>query len=661
MMAEKIDNFFDEKQAEDTQVLEEVAVATEEDTEASPRLRFGSTRANAGRRRGRHRGGPAGRMMSGEKAKDFKGTLKKLLHYLGAHKVAVVIVMIFACGSTVFNILGPKILGSATTELFNGIMGKISGSGSGPDFGVIGTILLTVLALYIISATLQFVQGFIMAKVANQLSFQLRKDINAKIMRLPFSFYDKHATGDVMSHITNDVDAIQQSFSQSVTQIITSVTSLIGIIVMMLTISWLMTVVSVLLLPLFAAVVAFIVSHSQKHFQRQQDYLGEVNGIVEENYGAHVIVKAFNAEERAAEEFSHSNDELYKAGWKSMFLSGIMMPMLNMVSNIGYVVTAVIGGYLAINGSMTVGDIQAFIQYVRNFQQPVVQVAQISNILQQTMAAAERIFTFLEQPEGIPELPEDERVSVEGIPASVEFDHVQFGYGPDRVVIHDFSAKVAPGQKIAIVGPTGAGKTTIVKLLMRFYDVNKGRVLVGGHDIRDYGRDDIRNQFGMVLQDTWLYTGTIGDNIRYGRLDATDEEVRHAAQVAQADHFISTLPAGYNLEVNEEASNISAGQKQLLTIARAVLHDPKILILDEATSSVDTRTELLIQTAMDNLMKGRTSFIIAHRLSTIKNADLILVMNHGDIVEQGTHDALLATGGFYADLYNSQFDVGEEE
>ncbi|MDR0888580.1 MAG: ABC transporter ATP-binding protein/permease [Coriobacteriales bacterium] len=615
-------------------------------------------------------------MMRGEKAKDFKGTLFKLLRYLGAYKIAVIIVMAFAVIATVFNILGPKIMGNATTELANGIKDQIVGSGDGPNFALIGTILLSTLALYAVSAAAQFIQGFIMASVSNKLSFRLRKEIDEKIMRLPFSFYDHTPAGDVMSHITNDVDAIQQSFSQSVTQIITSITSLIGIIVMMLTISWMMTLVAVVALPVFGAVVGFIVSHSQKHFKNQQDSLGDVNGIVEEDFGAHTIIKAFNSEERSLADFEESNNRLYQAGWRAMFLSGIMMPMLNFVSNLAYVVVAVLGGWLALQNMLTIGDIQAFIQYMRNFQQPVVQVAQISNILQQTMAAAERIFNFLEQPEGIPELPEAEQTSVEDVCArvfdadskehdksalAVQFDHVHFGYSDDKIIINDFSADVKPGQKIAIVGPTGAGKTTIVKLLMRFYDVNEGAIKVGGHDVRTYGRNALRDMFGMVLQDTWLTNSSVADNIRYGRLDATDDEVREAARVAQIDHFITTLPGGYNMEINEEASNISQGQKQLLTIARAVLHDPRILILDEATSSVDTRTELLIQTAMDNLMQGRTSFIIAHRLSTIKNADLILVMSHGDIVEQGTHDGLLAAGGFYADLYNSQFDVEEEE
>ncbi|MDR1016440.1 MAG: ABC transporter ATP-binding protein/permease [Coriobacteriales bacterium] len=657
MADERIENLTPE--SEPNQELGTVSV--DDAASIAPKLRFGAGSGQGRNGRRRHHGGPAGRMMRGEKAKDFKGTLRKLLHYLGAYKVAVVVVMFFAVGATVFNILGPKILGNATTTLFTGIMNQITGSGDGPDFGAIATILLTVLGLYAISAVLQFVQGFIMSKVANKLSYRLRQDIDEKIMRLPFAFYDTHSSGDVMSHITNDVDAIQQSFSTSVTQIITSTTTLIGIIVMMLTISWLMTLIAIVCLPLFVLVIVFIVSHSQKHFTRQQDYLGEVNGIVEENYGAHNIIKAFNAEGRTAAEFKYSNDELYKAGWKSMFLSSIMMPMLKLVSNIGYAASAVLGGWLAIQGSITVGDIQAFIQYMQQFQQPVTQVAQISNVLQQTMAAAERIFNFLAEPEGIPELPEAERADAALAPASVSFDHVRFGYTDDKVIIKDFSAKAEPGQKIAIVGPTGAGKTTMVKLLMRFYDVNSGSIKLGDHDLREYGRNDLRDQFGMVLQDTWLYNGSIADNIRYGKLDASDEEVRQAARVAQADHFISTLPEGYNLEINEEASNISQGQKQLLTIARAVLHDPKILILDEATSSVDTRTELLIQTAMDNLMRGRTSFIIAHRLSTIKNADLILVMSHGDIVEQGTHEGLLAKGGFYADLYNSQFDVIEEE
>ncbi|MDR2714746.1 MAG: ABC transporter ATP-binding protein/permease [Coriobacteriales bacterium] len=608
------------------------------------------------------RGGPGGHaLMPGEKPKNFKLALKNLLRYLGSFKIAILVVLIFALASTVFAIVGPKILGMATTELFEGILGQIAGSGDGPDFTVIAGILLTVLGLYAVSAVFQFIQGFVMANVSNKVSYRLRRDIDAKIMRLPFSYYDKVATGDVMSRITNDVDVINQSLNQSVTQIITSVATLIGVLVMMFSISWLMTLIAILTLPLSLGLIGFIMSKSQKHFTNQQNYLGEVNGLVEENYGAHTVVKAFNGEKAALESFDESNTTLYAAAWKANFLSGLMMPLMNFIGNLGYVIICIVGAYLAMGRVISVGDIQAFIQYMRTFQQPITQVAQISNILQQTMAAAERVFTFLDEPEEVPEKTDGTAVDPETVDGSVSFKHVHFGYTEDKTVINDFSAEIAPGQKIAIVGPTGAGKTTIVKLLMRFYDVESGAVLVGGHDVKDFKRDELRGLFGMVLQDTWLYSASIADNIRYSRLDATDEEVHAAAQVAQADHFITTLPDGYNLLINEEASNISQGQKQLLTIARAVLLDPKILILDEATSSVDTRTELLIQTAMDNLMHGRTSFIIAHRLSTIKNADLILVMDKGDIVEQGSHDELLAADGFYAMLYNSQFDVGEED
>ena len=605
-------------------------------------------------------GGPLGGMIGGDKPKDLKGTLKKLLVYLGSYKIALIFVTLFAIASTVFTIVGPKLLGGATTELFDGIMGQLSGTGDGPDFNVIGTILLSTLALYGIAALFQFAQGFIMAGIANKISYRMRSDIDAKIMRLPFSTYDRMSTGDVMSHITNDVDAINQSLSQSITQIITSVATLIGVIIMMLTISWQMTLVAILTLPLSVGLIGLIVSKSQKHFGAQQRYLGRVNGQVEENFGAYSVVQAFNGQIRAQDAFEEDNSTLYSSAWKANFLSGLMMPMMNVVGNIGYVLVCIIGAWLAIGGSMQIGDIQAFIQYMRNFQQPLVQAAQISNILQQTIAAAERVFTFLGEDDVPADSPNAVAVSTADIKGAVEFDQVRFGYTPDKTIIHNFSAHVEPGAKIALVGPTGAGKTTIVKLLERFYDVDSGAILVDGRDIREYRRDDLRDFFGIVLQDTWLYSDTIAENIRFGKLDATDEEVRAAAYVAQADRFIQTLPGAYNLVINEEASNISQGQKQLLTIARAVLHDPRILILDEATSSVDTRTELFIQKAMDNLMAGRTSFIIAHRLSTIKNADLILVMHEGDIVEQGSHDELLAQNGFYSTLYNSQFDVGEE-
>jgi ATP-binding cassette subfamily B protein len=612
------------------------------------------------RRRRAHGGGRAGRFVTTEKAKDFKGTFKKLLHYLGAYKIAVVVVMIFAVAAVICNIAGPKILGNATTDLFNGIMQKLVGSSDNSFLTAIGHTLLMVFGLYCFAALLQFIQGWIMAGISNNISYRLRRDIDDKIMKLPFSYYDRESLGNVLSRITNDVDAIQQNFSTSVTQIITAVVTLVGIIIMMLTISWVLTIVAFLMLPCMALVVFLVVRKSQKHFFAQQNYLGEVQGIVEEDYGAHAIIKAFNGEDLSQAQFNSSNDNLRNAGWRSVFLSSMMFPLMNLIANLGYVVVCVVGAWQAVHASMPVGDIQAFIQYVRNFQQPIQSVAQISNLLQQTMAAAERVFIFLEEEEETADVSDEKAISTANVKGEVTFDHVQFGYSPEKIVIHDFSAVAHEGKKIAIVGPTGAGKTTMVKLLMRFYDVNSGAILLDGHDIREFKRDDLRDCFGMVLQDTWLYNGTLGENIRYGRLDATDEEVHDAARVAQCDHFIKTLPDGYDMVLNEDASNISAGQKQLLTIARAVLHDPKVLILDEATSSVDTRTEILIQKAMDNLMAGRTSFIIAHRLSTIRNADLILCVNHGDIVEQGTHETLLAANGFYADLYNRQFDVEDE-
>jgi ATP-binding cassette subfamily B protein len=618
-------------------------------------------------------------MTPGEKPQDFKGSFKKLLRYLGKHRRAIVVVIVFAVISTAFSIVGPKILGMATTTLFEGVMAQIAGIGQGIDFVTIAHILILLAGLYIASALFQFVQGFLMAGVSNKVCYSLRRDIDSKIMRLPFSYYDKTATGDVMSRITNDVDAIQQTLSQSVTQIITSLASFIGILVMMFSISWMMTLIALATLPLSVGAVAFIIARSQKHFVAQQEYLGKVNGLVEENFGAHTIVRAFNGEQRAIKQFAESNDTLYGAAWRANFLSGLMMPLMTVIGNLGYVVVCVMGGWLASQGRITVGDIQAFMYYMRSFQQPIVQLSQVSNALQQTVAAAERIFGFLEEdeiPADASDAEADDAVggnagagdlfgatvgatvsadTVAAVAGAVSFEHVRFGYGAGKPVIHDFTAEVAPGQKIAIVGHTGAGKTTIVKLLMRFYDVDAGAIRIDGHDIRSFKRDDLRSLFGMVLQDTWLYNASVADNIRYGRLEATDEEVRAAARIAQADHFISTLPDGYEMVLNEEASNVSQGQKQLLTIARAVLHDPKILILDEATSSVDTRTEILIQKAMDNLMIGRTSFIIAHRLSTIRNADLILVMENGDIVEQGSHEDLLAAGGHYAGLYSSQF------
>ena len=604
-------------------------------------------------------GGPGrGAGMNTEKASDFKGTTKKLIKdYLSKYKVALIIVMIFAIGSTIFTIVGPKILGNATTEIFNGFIDKLSG-GSGIDFGAIGTILLTLLGLYILSALFSFIQGFVMTGVAQKLTFRLRSDLIAKINRLPMRYFDKRTNGEVLSVITNDIDTLSQNLNQSITHIITSICTIIGILIMMFSISWKMTLVSLVILPVATVIVRFIVKKSQKFFQRQQEYLGHVNGQVEEIYGGHNIVKAFNGEEKAIEAFQKQNRELYRSGWRSQFLSGLMHPLMNFLGNVGYVAVAILGGYFAIQGKITVGNIQSFIQYSRQFTQPIAQIAQVSGMLQSMVAAAERVFTFLEEKEEIPEIENPK--STEGLKGNVTFDHVQFGYDDDKMIIHDFCADVKDGQKIAIVGPTGAGKTTMVKLLMRFYDVNKGAILVDGINIKEFKRGDLHKMFGMVLQDTWLFGGSIKDNIRYGKPDATDTEVIEAAKAAHVHHFIKTLPNSYDMVLNEESSNVSAGQKQLLTIARVILADPKILILDEATSSIDTRTEIQIQSAMDNLMKGRTSFIIAHRLSTIKNADLILVMNHGDIVEQGTHEELLAKNGFYANLYNSQFEEVEE-
>ncbi len=593
-----------------------------------------------------------------EKAKDFKGTTKKLINnYLSKYKIALIIVVIFAIGSTIFSIVGPKILGNATTEIFNGLVSKLSG-GTGIDFGKIASILLTLLALYLISALFSLIQGFTMTGVAQKLTYSLRNDLAKKINKLPMHYFDKKTKGEVLSIITNDIDTLSQNLNQSITQIITSVCTLIGVLIMMFSISWEMTIISLLILPVTIWIVKNVVGKSQKYFKMQQDYLGHVNGQVEEIYGGHTIVKAFNGEEKAIEEFSKANSELYHSAWKSQFLSGLIFPVMNFIGNIGYVAVAILGGYLAIQGRITVGNIQSFIQYNKQFTQPINQIAQVSSMLQAMVAAAERVFEFLEEKEETQDVKNPK--STEGLKGNVTFDHVQFGYDEDRIIINDFSASVKDGQKIAIVGPTGAGKTTMVKLLMRFYDVNKGAILVDGINIKDFKREDLRRMFGMVLQDTWLFGGTIKDNIRYSKPDATDAEVIEAAKAAHVHHFIKTLPNSYDMILNEESSNVSAGQKQLLTIARVILADPKILILDEATSSIDTRTEIQIQSAMDNLMKGRTSFIIAHRLSTIKNADLILVMNHGDIVEQGTHEELLAKGGFYADLYNSQFEEVEE-
>lgn len=601
---------------------------------------------------------PRGRMggrhgMSTEKAKDFKGTMKKLMGYLTQYKIGLLLVVIFAIGSTIFNIAGPKILGKATTELFHGLISKVSG-GSGIDFDKIAKILIGLMCLYVCSALFSFIQGYIMTGVSQKLTYRMRKEISEKIDRLPMGYFDKMTHGEILSRITNDVDTLSQSLNQSATQVITSVATIIGVLVMMLSISPLMTVIAILILPLSMGLIGMIVKRSQRYFKEQQEYLGYVNGQVEEVYGGHNIVKAFNKEDDVIDEFDRDNDRLYRSAWKSQFLSGMMMPIMQFVGNLGYVAVVILGGYLAINKTIEVGDIQSFIQYVRNFTQPIQQVAQVANMLQFTAAASERVFEFLEEPEeeAAPENP----VVLKNPEGAVEFEHVHFGYNPEHTIIHDFSVKVEPGQKIAIVGPTGAGKTTMVKLLMRFYDVSGGSIKVDGHDIREFDRGELRRMFGMVLQDTWLFKGSIEDNIRYGKLDATHEDVVKAADAAYAHWFIQTLPGGYGMELNEEASNVSQGQKQLLTIARAILADPKILILDEATSSVDTRTEVRIQKAMDNLMKGRTSFIIAHRLSTIRDADLILVMKEGDIVEMGRHEELLAKNGFYADLYNSQFE-----
>lgn len=610
-------------------------------------------------KRGGMRRGPMGHggMGAGEKAKDFKGTIKKLVRYMSVYKIQMLFVAIFAIGGTIFNIAGPKILGKATTEIFNGLVSKVSG-GAGMDFGKIGRILLFTFGLYVASASFSFIQGYIMTGISQKTTYRMRKEISEKINRMPMSYFDTRTYGEVLSRVTNDVDTLGQSLNQSATQIITSTTTIIGVLVMMLSISPLMTIVALLILPISLGLISGIMKKSQKYFVGQQEYLGNVNGQVEEVYSGHNIVKAFNKEQDVIGEFEQTNNKLYDSAWRSQFLSGLMMPIMQFVGNLGYVGVAILGGYLAIKDVIEVGDIQSFIQYVRNFTQPIQQLAQVANMLQSTAAASERVFEFLEEKEEDQTVPN--AVSVEGLEGNVEFDHVHFGYNPEKIIVNDFSVKVKAGQKIAIVGPTGAGKTTMIKLLMRFYDVNSGAILIDGHNVRDFNRSELRQMFGMVLQDTWLFHGTIRDNIKYGKLDATDEEVIEAAKAARVHRFVQTLPGGYDMELNEEASNVSQGQKQLLTIARAILADPKILILDEATSSVDTRTEIQIQKAMDTLMKGRTSFVIAHRLSTIRDADLILVMKDGDIVEQGNHEELLARGGFYADLYNSQFEKTTE-
>lgn len=604
-------------------------------------------------RRGMGGHGPGRGMVPGEKPKDLKGTMKKLLGYMKAYKFQLFFVLIFAVGGTIFNIVGPKILGKATTEIFNGLVSKVSGEG-GMDFEKIGRILLFTLSLYVISALFSFVQGYIMTGISQKMTYRLRREISLKINRMPMNYFDTKTHGEVLSRVTNDIDTLGQSLNQSATQMITSVTTIIGVFIMMLSISPLMTVVALLILPISIGLISIIMKRSQKYFRGQQEYLGNVNGQVEEVYGGHNIIKAFNKEEDVITEFDETNNKLYDSAWKSQFISGMMMPIMQFVGNLGYVVVAILGGYLVIKDAIEVGDIQSFIQYVRNFTQPIQQVAQVANMLQSTAAASERVFEFLDEDEE--DQTVENAVSVEGLKGNVEFDHVHFGYNPEKIIINDFSAKVKEGQKIAIVGPTGAGKTTMIKLLMRFYDVNSGAILIDGHDVKDFNRSELRQMFGMVLQDTWLFHGSIKDNIRYGKLDATDEEVIEAAKAARVHRFVQTLPGGYDMELNEEASNVSQGQKQLLTIARAILADPKILILDEATSSVDTRTEIQIQKAMDTLMRGRTSFVIAHRLSTIRDADMILVMKDGDIVEMGNHDELIAKNGFYADLYNSQFE-----
>ncbi len=606
------------------------------------------------RRRPMRGRGPMGQgMMPGEKAKNFKGSVGKLLNYMGRYKIALVFVLVFAICSTAFNIVGPKILSKATTEIFNGLLSKLSG-GDGIDFGKIGRILLILIGIYAVSACFSFIQGWLMTGISQKMCFRMRKEISEKINRMPLEYFESRTVGEVLSRITNDVDTLGMSLNQSVTQLITSVTTIIGIMIMMLSISPLMTLIAIVILPVSMILITTVVRSSQKYFRTQQEYLGHINGQVEEVYSGQNIVKAFDREEEVLKEFSETNDTLYASAWKSQFFSGMMQPIMNFVGNLGYVAVAVVGGYLTIRGTIEIGDIQAFIQYVRQFTQPISQVAQVSNMLQSMAAASERVFEFLAEPEE--EITVENPVHLENPEGSVSFQNVRFGYKPDKMVIHDFSCDVKPGQMVAIVGPTGAGKTTMVKLLMRFYDVNSGNILVDGHNIKDFNRGELRELFGMVLQDTWLFKGTIMENIRYGRLDATDEEVIEAAKAAHAHRFIQTLPGGYQMELNEDASNVSQGQKQLLTIARAILADNPILILDEATSSVDTRTEERIQKAMNNLMRGRTSFVIAHRLSTIRDADVILVMRDGDIVEQGNHEELLRKGGFYADLYNSQFE-----
>lgn len=594
--------------------------------------------------------------MSGEKAKNFKGAMLRLLKYMERYKFRLILMVIFAIGGTVFNIIGPKILGKATTELYSGLISKING-GSGIDFDKIIKILFGVMCLYVVSSVLSFIQGFIMTGISNDVTYNLRKDISKKINKIPMKYFESRTHGEILSRITNDVDTLQTGINQSVTQLITSATTLIGVLVMMLSINVWMTLAALLILPVSMFIISKVMKHSQKYFQDQQKYLGEVNGQVEEIYSGHTVVKAFNKEDDVINEFEKTNEKLYSSAWRSQFFSGIMMPIMQFVGNLGYVMVALFGGFMVIKNKIEVGDVQAFFQYIRNFTQPIQQIAQVTNMLQSSAAASERVFEFLDVEEE-DQMAEDP-VSINQIEGNVSFEHISFGYDPSKIIVHDFNADVKAGQKVAIVGPTGAGKTTMIKLLMRFYDVNSGEICIDGHNVKDFKRMELREMFGMVLQDTWLFHGTIMENIRYGRLDATDEEVIAAAKAAHAHHFIMSQPGGYQMELNEETSNISQGQKQLLTIARAILADNKIMILDEATSSVDTRTEERIQKAMDNLMKGRTSFVIAHRLSTIRDADLILVMKDGDIIEQGTHESLLAKNGFYANLYNSQFEKME--
>ncbi len=602
--------------------------------------------------------GPMGRRrgMSGEKAKDFKGAMLRLLKYMERYKFRLILMVIFAIGGTVFNIIGPKILGKATTELYSGLISKING-GSGIDFDKIIKILVGVMCLYVVSSVLSFIQGYIMTGISNDVTYNLRKDISKKINKIPMKYFESRTHGEILSRITNDVDTLQTGINQSVTQLITSTTTLIGVLVMMLSINVWMTLAALLILPVSMFIISKVMKHSQKYFQDQQKYLGEVNGQVEEIYGGHTVVKAFNKEDDVINEFEKTNEKLYSSAWRSQFFSGIMMPIMQFVGNLGYVMVALLGGFMVIKNKIEVGDVQAFFQYIRNFTQPIQQIAQVTNMLQSSAAASERVFEFLDVEEE--DQTVENPVSVDQIEGNVSFEHISFGYDPSKIIVHDFNADVKAGQKVAIVGPTGAGKTTMIKLLMRFYDVNSGEICIDGHNVKDFNRMELREMFGMVLQDTWLFHGTIMENIRYGRLDATDEEVIAAAKAAHAHHFIMSQPGGYQMELNEETSNISQGQKQLLTIARAILADNKIMILDEATSSVDTRTEERIQKAMDNLMKGRTSFVIAHRLSTIRDADLILVMKDGDIIEQGIHESLLAENGFYANLYNSQFEKTE--